>query len=309
MSTANHQQTDGQAERTIQTLEQYLRAFIDNDHGNWDELLEQAEFTYNSNKSASTNCSPFEAMYGFQPATPVSAALSNATPRSDDVAGSFLKDHATRFQVIRDALLDAQRKMAVQYDRSRQERSFKVGDLVYLDASDLKKPPGLAHKLLPRYRGPFKVIAKPSPLNYQLDLPPGSRAHDVFHVEKLLPAHERDQELFPTSDEPLPDDSPVTDDLGDYYEAQYEVEKILAHRFNSKSELQYKVRWAGYAAEHDSWQTLEDVSSAPDEIQAYRRTLSDRALQKHDAVLKRMIDEASSESPLKSGNVKEMLIS
>ncbi|KAG0007696.1 hypothetical protein BGZ82_005198, partial [Podila clonocystis] len=96
--------------------------------------------------------------------------------------------------------------------------------VVSLDASDLKKPPGLAHMLLPRFRGPFKILERPSPLNYRLDLPPNSRAHDVFHVEKLLPAYDRDRNLFPTSDGPIPDDDPVTDDLGDYYEEQYKVE-------------------------------------------------------------------------------------
>ena len=100
MSTAYHQQTDGQAKRTIQTLEQYLRIFVEKDHSNWDELLDQAEFTYNSNKSSSTNCSPFEAMYGFQPATPVSIALTNTESRPENDAENFLKDHATRFQTI-----------------------------------------------------------------------------------------------------------------------------------------------------------------------------------------------------------------
>jgi transposase InsO family protein len=304
MSTAYHQQTDGQAERTIQTLEQYLRVFVEKDHSNWDELLDQAEFTYNSNKSASTNYSPFEAMYGFQPLTPVSAALSIPVDKNTD---DFLKDHTTRFKVIQDALLDAQRKMAVQYDRSRQDVSFKIGDLVYLDASDLKKPPGLAHKLLPRYRGPFKIIAKPSPLNYRLDLPPGSRSHDVFHVEKLLPAHERDQDLFPSSDVPVTDDSPVTDDLGDYYEDEYEVQKLLAHRFDSNGNLQYKIRWLGFTEQDDSWQTLEDVASATDAIRNYRQSLSGRALSKHDIVLKRMVDHAPDGSSLKSGNVMELV--
>ncbi|KAG0041780.1 hypothetical protein BGZ83_001321, partial [Gryganskiella cystojenkinii] len=64
--------------RTIQTLEQYLRVFIDKDHKNWDELLDQAEFSYNSNKSASTNLSSFEAMNGFQPLTLVSIALARS---------------------------------------------------------------------------------------------------------------------------------------------------------------------------------------------------------------------------------------
>ncbi|GJJ75507.1 hypothetical protein EMPS_07865 [Entomortierella parvispora] len=102
MSTAYHQQTDGQSERTIQTLEQYLRVFIAKDHSNWDELLDQAEFTYNSNKSASTNLSPFEAMYGFQPSTPASTALANPNTRPDKNVDTFLKNHATRFELIRE---------------------------------------------------------------------------------------------------------------------------------------------------------------------------------------------------------------
>ena len=309
MSTAHHQQTDGQAERTIQTLEQYLRVFIDKDHKNWDELLDQAEFTYNSNKSASTNLSPFEAMNGYQPLIPVSIALARSDNRADKEADDFLQNHTTRFKVIQDALLDAQRRMASQYDGHRKDVTFKVGDLVYLDASDLKKPPGLAHKFLPRYRGPFKILEHPTPLNYRLDLPPGSRVHDVFHAEKLLPAYPRDHDLFPTADEPIPDDLPVTDDLGEYYEIEYEVEKIVTHRYDKNGLLQYLVHWSGYTNQDRTWQTLEDVITAADELAAYRQSLSGRALYKHDEVLKRMVNEAPDGSLLKSGSVMEMVIS
>jgi hypothetical protein len=93
--------------------------------------------------------------------------------------------------------------MATQYDHSHKDTTFKVGDLVYLDASDLKKPPGLAHKLLPCFRGPFKILECPLPLNYCLDLPPKSHAHNVFHVKKLLPAYGHDQNLFLTANKPV----------------------------------------------------------------------------------------------------------
>ena len=75
--------------------------------------------------------------------------------------------------------------MANQCGCLRRDITLKVGDLVYLDAYDLKKPPGLAHKLLPQCCGPFKILEHPSPLNYHLDLPPKSHAHDGFLVTSL----------------------------------------------------------------------------------------------------------------------------
>jgi hypothetical protein len=227
-------------------------------------------------------------MYGFQPSTPTSIAATGTDVR-DKNADAFLENHTTRFEAVRDALLDAQRRMVSQYDRSRKDVTFKVGDLVYLDASDLRKPPGLAHKLLPRFRGPFKIIEHPTPLNYQLDLPPGSLTHDVFHVEKLLPAFDRDPNLFPNADEIVPDDDPVTDDLGKYYDKEYEVEKLVSHRYDSKGHLQYKVRWQGFSKEHDTWQTFDDLSSAPEAIEVYSRTLSKGERVRHEAALRRMV--------------------
>ena len=47
MSTAYHPQTDGQTERMNRTMEEMLRAFVNEKHDNWDQLLVTAEFAYN----------------------------------------------------------------------------------------------------------------------------------------------------------------------------------------------------------------------------------------------------------------------
>jgi len=65
MSTAYHPQTDGQTEWLNQTLEQYLRCFINYKQNNWVEYLPTAEFTYNSTKYATTGKLPFNMMYGY----------------------------------------------------------------------------------------------------------------------------------------------------------------------------------------------------------------------------------------------------
>ena len=57
-STAFHPQTDGQAERTIQTLEDMLRACVIDFRGNWDDHLPLIEFSYNNSYHSSIGMAP-----------------------------------------------------------------------------------------------------------------------------------------------------------------------------------------------------------------------------------------------------------
>ena len=63
-STAFHPQTDGQSERTIQILEDMLRACILEFEGNWDQHLSMLEFAYNNSYQSSIHMAPYEALYG-----------------------------------------------------------------------------------------------------------------------------------------------------------------------------------------------------------------------------------------------------
>ena len=63
-STAFHPQTDGQSERTIQTLEDMLRACALDFRGSWDENLPLVEFTYNNSFQATIQMAPYAALYG-----------------------------------------------------------------------------------------------------------------------------------------------------------------------------------------------------------------------------------------------------
>ncbi|GJR14388.1 putative reverse transcriptase domain-containing protein [Tanacetum coccineum] len=71
MSTAYHPQTDGQSERTIQTLEDMLRACVIDFGGSWNIHLPLAEFSYNNSYHSSIRCAPFEALYGRKCRSPV----------------------------------------------------------------------------------------------------------------------------------------------------------------------------------------------------------------------------------------------
>ncbi|GKE49575.1 putative reverse transcriptase domain-containing protein [Tanacetum coccineum] len=64
MSTAYHPEMDGQSERTIQTLEDMLRACVIDFGSSWDRHLPLVEFSYNNSYHASIKAAPFEALYG-----------------------------------------------------------------------------------------------------------------------------------------------------------------------------------------------------------------------------------------------------
>ncbi|GJT72944.1 putative reverse transcriptase domain-containing protein [Tanacetum coccineum] len=71
MSTTYHPETDGQSERTIQTLEDMLRACVLDFGKNWDKHLPLVEFSYNNSYHTSIKAAPFEALYGRKCRSPV----------------------------------------------------------------------------------------------------------------------------------------------------------------------------------------------------------------------------------------------
>ena len=70
-STAFHPQTDGQSERVIQVLEDFLRACALDLKGNWDDYLPLVKFAYNNSFQASIGMAPFKGLYGRRCRSPV----------------------------------------------------------------------------------------------------------------------------------------------------------------------------------------------------------------------------------------------
>ncbi|GKE50189.1 putative reverse transcriptase domain-containing protein [Tanacetum coccineum] len=71
MSIAYRPQTDGQSERTIQMLEDMLRACVIDFGNSWDHHLPLVEFSYNNSYHASIKAAPYEALYGRKCRSPV----------------------------------------------------------------------------------------------------------------------------------------------------------------------------------------------------------------------------------------------
>ena len=50
---------------------------------------------------------------------------------------------------------------------------------------------------------------------------------------------------------------------------EYEVEKIVRHKFNKKGKLQYLIRWKGYDESHDTWEPMENLNNSSDLVRHY----------------------------------------
>ena len=70
-SSAFHPQTDGQSERTIQILEDMLRACAIDFPGSWEKYLPLVEFAYNNSFQSTVEMAPYEALYGRKCRSPV----------------------------------------------------------------------------------------------------------------------------------------------------------------------------------------------------------------------------------------------
>ncbi|GJR70909.1 putative reverse transcriptase domain-containing protein [Tanacetum coccineum] len=184
MSTAYHPETDGQSERTIQTLEDMLRACVIDFGNGWEGHLPLIEFSYNNSYHTSIKAAPFEALYGRKCRSPVCwAEVGDAR-----LTGPELVHETTEKIVQIKQRMQAARDPKVYADVRHKPLEFQVGDRVMLKVSPWKGVVrfGKRGKLNPRYIGPFKVLAKVGTVAYRLELPQQlSRVHSTFHVSNL----------------------------------------------------------------------------------------------------------------------------
>nr|GFB57481.1 putative reverse transcriptase domain-containing protein [Tanacetum cinerariifolium] len=247
MSTAYHPKTDGQSERTIQTLEDMLRACVIDFGNGWERHLPLVEFSYNNSYHASIKAAPFEALYGCKCRSPVCwAEVGDAQligPKIIQETTEKIVQIKQRLQAVR----DRQKSYA---DVRRKPLEFQVGDKVMLKVSPWKGVVrfGKRGKLNPRYIGPFKVLAKVGTVAYRLQLPQQlSRVHSTFHVSNLKKC---------LSDEPLaiPLDELHIDDKLCFVKEPVEIIDREIKRLRQIRILIIKVRWNSKRGPEFTWE-------------------------------------------------------
>ncbi|GKA85819.1 putative nucleotidyltransferase, ribonuclease H [Tanacetum coccineum] len=254
-STAFHPETDGQSERTIQTLEDMLRSCALEWTGNWDDYICLVEFAYNNSWHASIKCAPFEMLYGRKCRAPI--CWDQVGERVLE-GPEMIEVTNEKVAVAREKLKEAQTRQKSYADKHRRLLEFQPGEHVFLKVSPTRgvRRFGIKGKLSPRFIGPFEILERVGEVSYRLALPPQlSHVHNVFHVSLLrgYKYHHLHVVSYPFGQ--------IREDLS-YTE---EPESILDRQvrvMRNKTIPFVKILWRNHPEREATWETEESIRTS-----------------------------------------------
>nr|GFB47757.1 putative reverse transcriptase domain-containing protein [Tanacetum cinerariifolium] len=252
MSTAYHPEIDGQSERTIQTLEDMLRACAIDFGKGWVNHLPLVEFSYNNSYHTTIKAVPFEALNGQKCRSPV---CWTDVGEAQILGLKLIQQTTEKIVQIKQRMQAARDRQKSYADLKRKPMEFQVGDKVMLKVSPWK---GIVRfdkrgKLNPRYVGPFKVLERIKDVAYKLDLLEElSRVHSTFHVSNLKKCH---------ADEPLavPLDGLHFDDKLHFIEEPVEIVDREVKRMKRSRIPLVKVRWNSKRGPEFTWEREDQL--------------------------------------------------
>ncbi|GKE00431.1 putative reverse transcriptase domain-containing protein [Tanacetum coccineum] len=204
MSTAYHPETNGQSERTIQTLEDMLLACVIDFGKGWVKHLPLAEFSYNNSYHASIKAAPYEALYGQKFRSPVCWAKVG---EAQLIGPEMIQETTEKIILIKQRIQAAQDRQKSYADLNRKLMEFIVGDRVMLKVS------------------------------YRLELPQElSKVHHTFHVSNLKKCY-TDEPLV------MPLEGIHVDDKLQFVEEPIEIMEREIKRLKRSRIPLVKVRW------------------------------------------------------------------
>lgn len=148
----------------------------------------------------------------------------------------------------------AQNRMKQHADKLRSKRELAVGDWVFLKLHPYKQRSMAqrpAHKLSPKFYGPFNVLERIGKVAYRLDLPATSKIHPIFHGSLLKLR--------------IGDTVPTSQTLSCYTEngtIEWQPEQVLdmqVVRHKGKTITQWLIKWEGMPEEDSTWESARAI--------------------------------------------------
>jgi transposase InsO family protein len=273
-STAYHPQTDGLAERMIQTLEDMLRRFCSfglefkNSDGythDWVSLLPALEIAYNSSKHSSSKEIPYILERGWIPRMPKDH-INNKLPHVHPTSLDFKRMLDITHEHAKKCVQDAAEYNKLRWDKSHKEPSFQIGDKVLLSTVNFNNLGG-NRKLKPSFVGPFTIKQLHGKNAVEVILTDEfSRKHPVFPVSLIKPYTSRSSDTPVVTHVPVPIIEPLDT-------SNFKVHKILKdkkERINGKDIRLYLVRYKGQSADKDEWIPEDNIPDGPIHLRNYR---------------------------------------
>jgi hypothetical protein len=166
-----------------------------------------------------------------------------STPSVDKLLAE--RDHFLEQTKVR--LLQSQDYYKKHYDRKYTDRTFQIGDWVYLKLM-ARTAFGISHlrkgKLAPKFFGPFQISDRIGSVAYRLNLPEEARINNAFHISMLKPH----KGLPPAK----PGELPTMDDGV----ALPESESMLK-AWAKDNKIEVPIKWKDQPAADSSWEGLD----------------------------------------------------
>ena len=193
-SSPYHPQANGLCERANGTIKSMIIKLAHSHPNDWDRYLPCILFSYREIPQETTQFSPFELVYGSNPRGPLNLIkdLWSSPSLEDDVRDTYAYVSDLKNRITDTCKIAAERtrkqseKSKKHYDRLARPRSFQPGDLVMLFL------PTDSNKIVNEWKGPFEVIKKISPVNYQIQM---DNKQKTFHLNMLQQYHVRPKRL------------------------------------------------------------------------------------------------------------------
>ena len=133
-------------------------------------------------------------------------------------------------------------------------RQFNIDDCVLVDRHNLQVKARNNKSLTRKWLGPYKVIKSMGSHAYRLEVPDGTRWHNIVHTTLQKPFRRRDE----------------PQDMDEDEAEVWEVEEIVNPR-TCKGVVQYRVYWAGCTEFEDTWETVDHLNNCPAKLKELRQ--------------------------------------
>lgn len=183
-TTAYHPECNGMVERLHRTITDSIAHFVRRDGRDWDRWVPYALMAYRAIPHSSTGFSPNRLLFGRELVTPFGCWLGpNQMPTP--LPGDHIEQLRTRLtEAYKEALQRSEKaynSRAAFIRARRRDRSFEVGDRVYLHVPAVK--PGHCPKFQRPWTGPHRITKVLSKVNYEVELCTGGMA--IVHINRL----------------------------------------------------------------------------------------------------------------------------